>query len=103
MEGDGSWQARLPARSAEHGMVVESSSSGRRIEGERSGAARRLPPQALISATDAVVLVAAVVLVGRGSGLAGVYGVLAFVALLATGAQRERVNAALDLDVPWLL
>jgi exopolysaccharide biosynthesis polyprenyl glycosylphosphotransferase len=84
-------------------MVVESSSSGHRIRAERSGTAMRLPPSALISATDAAALLAAVVLAGRQGGVARAYGVLAFVALLATGAQRQRVNAALDLDVPWLL
>jgi exopolysaccharide biosynthesis polyprenyl glycosylphosphotransferase len=84
-------------------MVVEYSGSGGRIEVERSGAATRLPPSAISSATDAAALLAAVVLAGRRGGLAEAYGVLAFVALLATGAQRERVNAVLDLDVPWLL
>jgi exopolysaccharide biosynthesis polyprenyl glycosylphosphotransferase len=52
---------------------------------------------------DAVALLAAVTLAGRGSALALAYGALTFIALLITGSQRIRLNATLGCDVPWLL
>jgi exopolysaccharide biosynthesis polyprenyl glycosylphosphotransferase len=77
------------------------------IETKRRTVQRRgtkpLRPSALaFRAVDAAALLAVVTLFGRGSPLGAAYGVVAFLALTATGMQRIRINPTLSHDLPQL-
>jgi len=86
-------------------MVAESSAF--RTETETGTISHRgagpFLPALVIPAADAVMLLVAVTLFGRGSGLGTAYGVMVFLTLAATGTLRPRLNPTLGHDLPALL